>query len=492
MKKRNLLFLFTDEQRADTMACYGNTKIDTPNLNRLAEESVAFEKCYVTQPVCTPSRSTILTGLYPHTSGCTHNNVPLRDETPCLPEMLPSCRTGYFGKWHLGDEIYAQHGFEQWISIEDGYRRYYREGRNRDDRSTFHHWLVEKGYTPQDGKADGPAVFGRGTVAGFPEEHSKPAYLAEETSNWLRGCRQDEPFIGFVNFLEPHMPFTGPRDEQYPLDYVDLPANYENVPDERNHLKQRMLHNIYREQGFGGVALGSEQGWRRLTANYWGLVSEVDAAVGAILQTLRECGLEEDTIIVFTSDHGDMMGSHQLLAKTVMMEEAVTVPCLIKAPGVKPRMERQIISQVDLVPTLLDLMGSEAPGSLEGQSLRPLIEHGAPPEQRDVFIEWSGSDSGISKLEQGEPIPEWLSELGPPERLVAAIQDPLRTVVTEDRWKLNYSPHLEQHELYDLNSDPYEKVNLYELPEHRDRVEDMKERIRAWGRATDDEIASSI
>jgi len=129
-RKPNLLFIWTDEQRADTMAVYGNTKIHAPNLNRLADESVVFERAYVTQPVCTPNRSAVMTGLWPHTSGCIRNNIPLPAEIPCLPEILndPDYRTAYMGKWHLGDEIFAQHAFQEWVSMEDGYSSHYSAG----------------------------------------------------------------------------------------------------------------------------------------------------------------------------------------------------------------------------------------------------------------------------------------------------------------------------------------------------------------------------
>ena len=488
MRKRNLLFLFTDEQRADTMAAYGNKKIDVPHLNRLADDSVVFEKCYVSQPVCTPSRSTIMTGLWPHTNGCIANNIPLGEDTRCLPEMTSGYRTAYFGKWHLGDEIFAQHGFEHWISIEDMYRKYYREGKDRDARSTYHHWLVAKGYKPNPD--DG--VFGRRMTAGYPEPDCKPAYLAVETSRWLWSLGKDEPFIGYVNFLEPHMPFTGPRDDQYPLDFVDLPKNFADIPGESNPVKARMLHALYTREGFGGVSLDNEAGWRRLIANYWGLVSQVDAAVGTILETLHACGKADDTIIVYTSDHGDMMGSHQLLAKTVMYEEAATVPLLIKAPGLRPRVERQVVSQVDLVPTLLDMMGEEVPEELPGQSLAPLLGTGVAPGQRDVFIEWNGRDSGASKVESPKTIPEYLAKLASPEVLSRALRDPVRTVITADRWKLNHSPDMGEHELYDLNADPYERHNLYGQAAHADRVAAMRNRLTEWGRRCGDDAAAGI
>ena len=127
--KPNLLFLWTDQQRPDTMKVYGNSWIEAPNLNRLASESVVFEKCCDTQPVCTPARSSVMTGFWPHQNGCTNNNIALLRETPCVPEILkdPDYRTAYFGKWHLGDEVDAQHGFQEWVSIEDQYNSHYRK-----------------------------------------------------------------------------------------------------------------------------------------------------------------------------------------------------------------------------------------------------------------------------------------------------------------------------------------------------------------------------
>ena len=298
--------------------------------------------------------------------------------------------------------------------------------------------------------------------------------------------------MAYVNFLEPHMPFTGPRDDQYSLDYVDLPANFDAVPGRNDHLKARMLHAAYRHNGFGGVALDTEAGWRRLIANYWGLVSQVDAAVGTILETLSACGLDENTVVVYTSDHGDMMGSHRLLAKTVMYEEAVTTPLLIKAPGLKPRRESYPVSQIDLAPTLVDLLGGVALGDVQGQSLRPLLETGRLPAPREVFIEWSGPDGGVSKLEKGETMPDYVAGLGSREELVKALRDPVRAVITPDRWKLCYSPWLGEHALYDLNDDQYELSNLYGAPGHQARVDDMKRRLAAWGVRSGDDVAAGI
>ena len=492
MKKPNLLFLFTDEQRADSMAAYGNTKIDTPHLNRLAEESIVFPKCYVSQPVCTPSRSTIMTGLYPHTNGCTANNIPLELEVPCLPEMLPERRTAYFGKWHLGDEIYAQHGFDHWISIEDGYVPHYREGRDRNDRSTYHHWLVAHGHEPQGARPDSPGVFPRSVATRMPEEHCKPAYLAGEFARWLEAHPKDEPFVAYVNFLEPHMPFFGPRDDQYDPAAIPLPANFSDFPGPSNHPKSRLLLEHYRRRGIGDQELATEAGWRRLIANYWGLVSQVDTAVGRILAALEASGLAGETIVVFTSDHGDMMGSHRLLAKTLMFEEAVTVPLLIRAPGLVPRREPCAVSQIDLVPTLLDLMGVPIPEALQGQSLCDLLSGGAPPAERDIFIEWNGPDCGIGQFDGGGRMPNHLREVASPDEVLAALRDPVRTIVSPDGWKLNHSPALGAHELFNLREDPCERTNRYGELGTEPIVAALRERLHAWGCRTHDEVAAAI
>ncbi len=129
--KPNLLFLWTDEQRADTLAAYGNPRFHMPSLNRLADQSIVLERCYDTQPVCTPARFSVLTGQWPHASGCITNNIALRRQTKTLPKLLGDAayHTAYMGKWHLGDEIFAQHGFQQWVSVEDYiYDKYYSRG----------------------------------------------------------------------------------------------------------------------------------------------------------------------------------------------------------------------------------------------------------------------------------------------------------------------------------------------------------------------------
>jgi len=483
----NLLFIFTDEQRYDTMAAYDNHVIQMPNLNRLASESIVFDRAYVTQPICTPSRSSLLTGLYPHTNGCTKNNVSLSEDVPSFPEMLSHGEyvTAYYGKWHLGDEIFRQHGFDDWRSIEDGYREYYCPGRDRTAHSTYHDFLVDSGILPTDG-----SFFSRAETARLPECHGKPAYLAREASRFIRDNRS-RPFALFVGFLEPHMPFFGPRDNQYDPAEVTLPPNFTDIPTADQPLRTRLYHQGYSELGYDGVALRAEADWRRLIANYWGLCSLVDTHVGTILRTLEECGLADNTIVVYTSDHGDQMGSHGLLHKGLVYEESTLAPLLIRLPWQKASWRvSSPVSQIDLVPTLLDLMEQSVPSHVQGRSLRPLL-CGRETLQRDVFIEWSGEDAKFVGVKTEEDIPDCMLDLASRERIWEAFNEPWRAVVSSDQWKFCCRPGGE-HELYDLSNDPGETKNLARREELHPLMNDLLQRIRGWQDDTADTLEIAL
>jgi len=454
--KPNLLFIWTDEQQPFTMAKYGNDRIITPNLNKLADESIVFLNTYVTQPVCTPSRSSTMTGLYPHANGCYTNNIPLAENVPCFPEIVgdPEYRTAYFGKWHLGDEIYPQCGFEEWAAIEDTYIKYYSGGRDRSDRSSYHHWLLEKGYKPDENGKYGK-VFSRKYAASLPLEHSKPAFLEERSIDFLKR-NKDNPFILYVNFLEPHMPFTGPLDTLYSPGDVYLPESFGHVLDESFPASYRKKQASIEKQ-YGAT----EKEIRELIARYWGLVTEVDMSVGAILKELDDLGLSKNTVVVYTSDHGDMMGAHNLVQKGLVFEESAKVPLMIRYPERYPESDviETRISLIDIVPTLLDLMNRPAPAYLQGKSLVPLVEGKRGPDY--VFTEWN-SDSRIS-----------------------------RTVISPGGMKLCINKE-EKNMLFDLEKDPLEMTNLIDRPDYSDEVKKLTGKIFEWQQETGDTLKLSI
>ncbi|MEP7366061.1 MAG: sulfatase-like hydrolase/transferase [Acidobacteriota bacterium] len=461
--KPNLLFIWTDQQRADTMAAYGNTRYRVPVMNKLASESVVFDRAYVAQPVCTPSRSCVMTGLWPHQNGCVRNNIPLRKDVKSAAEQLGDSdyRTGYFGKWHLGDEIFAQRGFEEWAAIEDGiYRDYYSEGRDTSKRSGYHYFLERLGYKP-DSK-DG--TFSRRFATKLPVEHSKPSFLANEATRFITKHR-NEPWMLYVNFLEPHTPFSSALDDLLTAEEAGLPANYPGPIEGGEPVWYQKRREGFRRKGVEGMPLNNREAWVRINRNYAGLCSLVDQAVGRILWSLEASGAMENTLVVYTSDHGEMMGSHELVTKQVMYEEAMRVPYLIRAPYRKqqPMRVKTPVSHVDILPTVLDLLGKKPAESLSGASNVPLLE-GTPRGDGYVFSEWTGDGK----------------EDGPNAR----------TVISPDGWKLVLHD-TDTHMLFDRTHDPLEMRNLYGRTETGPVIARMRKKLDGWQARTGDGLRLS-
>ncbi|WP_135554056.1 sulfatase-like hydrolase/transferase [Paenibacillus cymbidii] len=236
----NLLFLFTDQQRADTLQAYGNDKIRTPHLNRLGEQSAVFRNTYVTQPVCTPSRGTIMTGLYPHHHGCTANNDILGADKLILPEHLREAdyRSGYIGKWHLGNETIKQRGFDEWISVEDYYLAETLASSGRTVYSDYHRYLQEQGLET-DAASNGFPVYSREFACALPEHLSKPAFIADQACRFIREHR-DGPFVLYANFLEPHPPYNSAYDDLYDPQEIELPPRFLAEVGENMVLRRRI------------------------------------------------------------------------------------------------------------------------------------------------------------------------------------------------------------------------------------------------------------
>ncbi len=313
----------------------------------------------------------------------------------------------------------------------------------------------------------------------LPEEHSRPAYLAGTAREFMQAHR-DEPWVLYVNFLEPHMPYHSARDHQYNPADIPLPENFEA---EAHSLREKLKRADWYANGYGGQRLQTPDDWRELTARYWGLVSLVDTYVGRILDALRETGQDEETLIVYTSDHGDMMASRRMLGKGFMYEESSRVPMMIRRAGQRSVSRvRGPVSQIDLVPTLLDLLDQPIPEHLEGESLAAAMDRGHA--ERDVFIEWNSDRSG----EPPAKVPEWAEDLAAPSELHEAKGEQIRTCVSLDNWKLNVSTTGE-HQLFDLDADPLELTNRFSDPDQAERIRDLAARIGRWQQRTDDTVA---
>jgi arylsulfatase A-like enzyme len=462
-KKPNLLLIWTDQQRPETMKCYGNDIVRAPNLDRLADASYVFRNPYCAQPVCTPSRGTINTGLWPHSHGAWTNNLPLHKEAATVAEMISDdYETAYFGKWHLGDEIFAQHGFDKWVSIEDYYRSHYSQDAMRDERSSYHHFLVENGYAPDSDDFDGERVFSRDFAAAMGQPYTKATFLGKEVSRHLRERESDSPFFLNVNFLEPHPPLFGPLNNRYDPDDLELSESFNNPPGEDIQYKARMRAEQFRTEGFKTFPLNKDWDWKRLKANYYGLVEMVDAAVGEILQALEESGEAENTVVAFTSDHGELLTDHRMMKKGVFYEGAARVPWLIKVPWMsrEQTMIEGRASLIDLVPTLLDLIGEPVGDHLPGRSLVPVLKGEETLEDNTIFIQWN---ERVSPQYEG------------------------RAIITPDGWKLCLMCE-DNSMLFDLTNDPLETKNLFNDPAYLPRIRDLRERLVTWQQSIEDKL----
>lgn len=464
----NLIVFLPDQQRADTIACYGSGKVHAPNLNKLASESVIFERAYVTQPVCTPSRSALMTGLWPHVTGCTKNSVPLQPQFQALPELLQNknYRTAYFGKWHLGHETLPQRGFHEWISTEG--------------LSDYSEFLVAMGLTPD--KPNGN--FSPLAVSDLSLELSKPRFIENRALQFVEQNRR-EPFILFVAFAEPHSPYNGPLNNEHPLGEVELDSTAASPASDHVPLRYRLMREWQEAEAaldrtrrsdlfFFGI---TPEEYKRIKRRYLGLVTLVDHSIGAILSSLERLGLRDNTIVVHTSDHGDMMGAHHLFAKEVMYEEAIRVPYLVRLPG--QRRSRRIsraTSHIDFLPTLLDLLGQPRAPQCAGKSQLPLI-HGESMPPASIFLEWAPNRT---KIKKGTTLAR--------RRLVKrAVEESTRTVITVDGWKLSLRDK-DSNELYNLKEDPHETSNLYYGGQCGEIVSRCAGEIQRWQEASGDRL----
>lgn len=459
-RRPNLVVFLPDQQRADTI-----TPKYAPNLAKLAEQSVVFERAYVTHPVCTPSRSSIMTGTWPHQNGCTRNSVALPAHFKCLPELVDrSYTSAYFGKWHLGNDAHPQRGFEHWISTE-----------HISDYSRF---LVSHGYKPD--RAD--ETFSRRFISKLPIELSKTRFLEKHACEFIEK-HHAEPFNLFVAFVEPHSPYNGPLNDAHRLDELEILPPVELTDD--TPLRYQLMREwqesealLDRErlpaQYYFGITPEEYRGMRQ---RYLGLVTQVDQSIGAILECIVRNGVADETIIVHTSDHGDMLGAHHLFGKEVMFEEAVRVPWLIKLPGGQAqRPIAQPVSQIDFLPTLVELLGGKQSAQLAGVS-RARVVRGEGAGDDAVFVEWAPNRTKVKKR----------TKLASRWRVKRVVNESTRTIVTAEGWKLSLRAR-DVNELYNLAVDPSEQRNLYFEREFAGTIVKLRERIHQWQKQTGDKL----
>jgi choline-sulfatase len=400
----NILLLMSDEHRPDALGCAGNPVIRTPHLDRLAAEGVHFTRAWCQGPLCQPSRASILTGQYVHQHGQTWNGMNMKPEWPTFLKRLQAA--GYYtakiGKAHFAGRGSPSRSLDlrdnaEWnrrFGLDYILEEYDRLLHSRPGIITpYTEYLKSRGLLEtflKELPATGPGADRRetyrGKVSALPVEHGHSAFLGDQAVEWLRAYRRDQPFLLWVSFVEPHPPVI---DAQVWADrYRDarLPKGPAEPPDLPDNAWGRYLRAWMR--GTGSATMTAQE-VDTMARHYYGKVSEVDRKIGDIRSALAERGLDGNTWILYTADHGEMLGDHKLVYKNVFYRPSAQVPAIVRPPGgMRGRSEDALVESIDLTATMLDAAGAEMPGC-RGRSLVPFTR-GAGKGREVAYSELAG------------------------------------------------------------------------------------------------------
>lgn len=423
-RRPNVLFVMPDQLRAQSVGCYGNAEASTPQIDALARNGLRFENTLANTPVCCPARAILMTGQYCHRNGMTANDLRLRESHTTLPSLLrrEGYRTGFVGKWHLdgGQRLPGfvppgprRHGFEFWAANECSHTHF----KNTYFRDT-------------------------------PEPHAvrgfEPEGWTDLALEFLEGSKRDaRPFFLTVQMGPPHDPYGAPEEYLKRFDAARLSLR-------RNHPGER--------PGLPG---------RKELAAYYAATTAIDDQVGRMVKALDDAGMAEDTVVLISSDHGDMLGSQGYRLKRKPWEESIRVPGIVRYPrGVKAGgVSRALWSHIDFAPTLLRLCGAAVPGSMQGADLSAVVRGASDKAPESAFFQIFGPYQG------GGVTAGW------------------RGVRTE---RYMYARFQEKPwVLYDLREDPNELRNLAAEPAAAALVREMEGRLAGWMQRTGDDWSSN-
>ena len=449
----NVLWVCTDQQRRDTLGCYGNELVETPTLDGLADGGVRFDRAFAQSPVCSPSRASFLTGRYPRTTGVRGNGHPIpADEVP-VPRLFADAgyACGLAGKLHLSPCSPSKpEGATPERRIDDGYAEFHWAHDHRDLWLTneYRRWLRRNGVDYDPTPVDGSQY----VTTSVPAEYHQTSWCADRAVEFVEAAAdRDDPWLFSVNPFDPHHPFDPPAEylDRYLDRLEELPLpDYEDGELAEKPAVQRVCHDgAYANENMWPFSEMDDDDHRLLRAAYWAMCDLLDDAVARMLDALDRTGQREDTVVVFTSDHGELLGDHGIYLKgPFFYEEALGVPLVVSWPGTYEAAETDaLVELVDLAPTLLDAAGIERPLGMQGRSLHPSL---AGEEPLDTHRD--------SVYAEAYDLTHWASDVR-------------ATMVRTERYKLvrHHGPD-PTGELYDLSTDGGETVNRWNDADYGD------------------------
>ena len=499
-KRPNFLFLITDQHRPDHTGFGGNSVVQTPNLDAIAARGTRFDHAIVANPICMPNRSSIVTGRMPSVHGTRYNGVPLDWGANTFVRALRQSgyRTGLVGKSHFqnmgvnakvmhrqfagrptADAVRPGHpaGWDRW-ELEERHNServkippdfygfdYVRLTTNHSDFCSGHYfqWLIEQGVDP--GSLQGAvnalpyeSYSKQVWRTAVPEDMYPTTWVCDQAIDFLEGDAQDEdPFFLWCSFPDPHHPFTPPGQyfDLYDPAQIDLPESFGDTHRDSMPHYQRLLSKRGDQQGDLSPFSPTADQFREAAAKEYGMITMIDDAVGRITKALEKSGRADDTVLVFTSDHGDMFGDHSMMLKVGMhYEGCIRVPLVFARPGQAPGVSSSLISSLDIGQTILEMADIEEYYGMQGTSAAGALDDPGIEIRREALVE---EDEMFDIAGVGEHLR-------------------MRTLVTNDA-RLTLYRGADHGELFDLRIDPMEMNNLFARPEGRDLRAALTEKL---------------
>ena len=460
-KPPNVVLLMSDQHRRDAMGAAGSRVAQTPNLDRLAREGVRFSSAYTANPVCTPSRASMLTGLFSHRNQTYNNRTPWPRRYPTLAHYLSRAgyQTALIGKMHFVDG--QTHGFDYHLDFNDWFQELGPKTRLYANELAFPNsgsglpqiddlWRDNGDPWKNDRESDGrlgPVAVGR--VSRIPEQDQFETFVARESVRFLREHGREAPFFLVTSFLKPHDPFMPIQrfaDRFRPEDMVLSPTfgkvDLSTAPEE---VRRSILRNRPTPE------LSDPEQARRRMAFYFASLAQMDDCLGKVLAALDELDLTRDTIVLYTSDHGEMLSDHGMWQKFQFYEPSCGIPLLVRAPGIAPAGSvcEMPVSNVQYVNTICELCGVPRPEGLDGASFAHQVRNPGDAPPTTVYSEYALHSRGAKYM------------------------------IREGSLKYTFRTH-DEEELFDLASDPQEMRNLALEPASKDRAAEMKRKLFAW------------
>ena len=460
---KNILFIMVDQQRQDCLGCYGNDIVQTPNIDRLARTGIRFNNAFTPTPVCTPARTSLQTGLWPHTHGLIMNTArcfynggekdPAPDQRFFSDDLKDkSWNLAHIGKWHIGTEINkpVDHGYDDLPFFPDyGY-----PSRNKHYLEYLESLGLD-GFTFREEIRDPTGIRSYAALQKGPQEASIPSYIAGQAIDVIkRYADSEKPFYASVNFWGPHAPYniTEKHYRMYDDEVIEPWPNFDCDLADKPGVVRRYGQTWH-------TGWFTKYNLPRLIGKYYGYISLIDEEIGRIVDELERSGKMDETLIIFTADHGSSVGSYRMWDKGFSMYDCITrVPMVISHPSIRPGVSDAFVNLIDLTPTFLEIGGCPVPEEMQGHSLMPLIT-GEKDAVRDDFI--------ITEA-FGHQMPFW-------QRMV-------RTQTT----KFIYNP-VDEDEFYDLAEDPHETINIIDKADDT-LVDRHREMLVAWMKETKDPL----